>query len=229
MNVPEVVRSAARRVPGTRRVVLTARFGNLGRTAPLKRWGREQGPAVDRWFIERYLKKHAHLVVGRVLEVKSNRYAARLGASEVEIVDIDPNNTQATVVGDLCDPTTLEARRYDAAIVTQTLQYVADPEAALRNLLTSLRPGGALLLTVPCLGQIDDPKDRWRWVPVGFGQLLAAVTPPGATVDIVGLGNGLVGRAFLFGLATEDLVPSALDVQDDEFPIVVGACVRLEV
>jgi len=166
-------------------------------------------------------------VTGRVLEVKSDLYGSRLGATAVEVVDIDPSNLRASVVGDLCDPAILEPRRYDGAVVTQTLQLLDDPGQAVRNLLASLRPGGALLLTVPCLSRLVDSSDRWRWTPVGFRQLLEAAAPPGAALDLCGLGNGLAGRAFLFGLAVEDLRPAALKVQDDNHPLVVGACVRL--
>jgi hypothetical protein len=125
-------RDALRRVPGLRRAVLTARFGNLSRTHPMTDWGTGRGTPVDRWYIERYLQSHASAVAGRVLEVKMDAYASWLGASTVEVVDIDPANARAGVVGDLCDAATLEPGRYDAAVVTQTLQFVSDPVAGLR-------------------------------------------------------------------------------------------------
>lgn len=219
-------RSAVRRVPGASRAVLTARFGDLDRTAPLTSWGTERGTPVDRWYIERYLERHSDVVTGRSLEVKADTYASRLGASDVEVVDIDPSNVRAKVVGDLCDAATLGAARYDAAIVTQTLQSVGDPGAAVRNLLASLRPGGALLVTVPCLSRVIDHLDRWRWAPAGLQQLLT-VAPSGADVDVIGLGNGLAARAFLFGLAAEDLGSAALAAEDPAYPLIVGACVCL--
>jgi SAM-dependent methyltransferase len=163
-----------------------------------------------------------------VLEVKGDHYASRLGAHSVELVDIDPGNRRATVVGDLCEPATLEPGRYDAAIVTQTLQFVRDPVAAVRNALGSLRPGGALLLTVPCLSRLCGDADLWRWTPPGFAQLLDEVAAPAAVVDVRGLGNGLAARAFLFGLAAQDLPRRALDAPDDGIPLVVGAVLRAQ-
>lgn len=221
-------RAVGRRVPLLRRAALTARFGDLSRTSPLTDWGTGRGTPVDRWYVEAFLGRHSGAVQGRVLEVKSDTYASRLGATEVDVIDIDSSNARATVVGDLCDAATLESRRYDAAIITQTLQFVPDPNAAVRNLLSSLRPGGVLLVTVPCLSRLCGPTDRWRWAPAGCHQLLTAAAPSGATVDVVGLGNGLAGRAFLFGLAAEDLPPEALGAQDAEYPLVVGACVSLQ-
>jgi SAM-dependent methyltransferase len=225
--IASLLRPVVRHVPGARRAYLTARFGDLGRTAPLTNWGSQRGLPVDRWYIQDYLDNHSADVSGRVLEVKSDLYGSRLGASVVDVVDIDPANPRATVIGDLCDPATLDHGRYDAAIVTQTLQLVSDPEAALRNVLRSLRLRGVLLITVPCLSRLVGDIDRWRWTPAGLQQLVLQVAPASASVEVVGLGNGLAGRAFLFGLAAEDLAPSALAVRDVDYPIIVGACVHL--
>lgn len=220
-------RRALAGVPTLRRVVMTARFGDPGRTTPLTRWGRERGTPVDRWYLERWLHEHARHVHGRALEVKADHYASRLGAAEVEVVDIDRHNPAATIIGDLCDPATLPPGRYDAAVVTQTLQLLHDPASGLRGLLASLRPGGTLLLTVPCLSRVIGPSDLWRWTPAGLQHLIDAVLPDGATAEVVGLGNGLAGRAFLFGLAAEDLWPGALPVGDPDLPLIACAVVRL--
>jgi hypothetical protein len=217
-----------RRLPGLQRARLRVLFGSLRRTESLTQWGYQRGLPVDRWYIESFLTERAHLVRGRVLEVKSDGYATRLGASEVDVVDIDASNARATVVGDLCNPATLDVDRYDAAIITQTLQFVPDVEAALRNLLMSLRAGGSLLITVPTLSRLDGPGDRWRWTPHGFEQQLrTALAGRPAGVEVAGLGNGLSARAFLFGLAVDDLPGEALAAHEPSLPLVVAACVRL--
>ncbi len=212
-----------------RRLVTRARFGDLRRTEPLTEWGAHRGKPVDRWYIEGWLGEQAHLVRGHALEVKEDLYASRLGAGSVDVVDIDPGNMHATVVGDLCAPSTLSPETYDVAVVTQTLQLVPRPADAVRHLLTALKPGGSLLLTVPALSRLADPSDRWRWTPLGLRDLLTEVAPSGAEVDIRGLGNVLAARAFLFGLAVPDLDEDVLSRSDADYPMVVGARVGLPI
>ncbi|MGY1609578.1 methyltransferase domain-containing protein [Geodermatophilus sp. SYSU D00700] len=210
-----------------RRAVARARFGDLRRTAALSAWGDERGTPVDRWYIERFLRAHEDDVRGHALEVKADQYASRLGAKSVDIVDIDEDNPRATVVGDLCVSSTLQPGTYDVAVVTQTLQLVSEPLEAVRNLLASLRPGGRLLITVPTLSRIVDRTDRWRWTPSGMQELLTHVAPAQSEVESTGLGNGLTARAFLFGLAVEDLNKDVLNQDDEFYPMVVGARVRI--
>jgi SAM-dependent methyltransferase len=182
---------------------------------------------VDRWYIEEFLRERSSAVRGHVLEVKSDLYATTLGATRVDVLDIDPDNPHATVIGDICDPATLAEGRYDAAVITQTLQLVPDPAAALHTLLRSLRPGGTLLLTVPAVSRLAGPFDRWRWTPRGLQDLLESVTDGvHPQPEVVAYGNNLSARAFLFGLAAEELPPSALAVRDEQYPMVVCAVVR---
>lgn len=225
MSGPGWLAAAARRVPGARGAVTRARFGDLGRTAPLGRWGYERGTPVDRWYIRRWLQQQAAYVGGHALEVKEDLYASALGASSVEVLDIDPDNPRATLVADLCRRGDIPTAGYDVAVVTQTLQFVADPTTAVRHLLDALRPGASLLLTVPCLSRVDGPADRWRWTPAGARDLLEDCAP-GRVREVIGLGNGLAGRAFLFGLAAEDLPAGALEAADPALPLLVAARVE---
>lgn len=210
-----------------RRAVIRARFGDLRRIEPASEWGFSRGTPVDRWYIERFLEDNADLIEGHALEVKEDLYATRFGASSVDILDIDDSNSVATVVGDLCEESTLSPRTYDVAVVTQTLQLVPRPLDAVRHLLTSLHSGGSLILTVPSLSRLAGSWDRWRWTPRGMRDLLMEAAPPDASVACVGLGNSLAARAFLFGLAASDLDDRVLAVSDEEYPMVVAARVTL--
>lgn len=209
-----------------RRLALRARFGDLSRVEPLDGWGFGRGTPVDRWYIERYLLGCGP-VSGHAVEVQDDVYSSRLGAQTVDVLDIDPSNPRAGIVGDLCAPGTLANGTYDLAVVTQTLQLVADPLAAVTNLLTALRPGGVLLMTTPVVSRMANDADRWRWTPVGMQDLLAAAAPSGASIDVVGMGNALASRAFLFGLAAQDLDETVLARYEPRYPLLVGARVRL--
>src|SRR4051812_1374618 len=127
---------------------------------------------VDRWYIERYLAEQAQVIHGHALEFKDDLYASRFGAARVDVLDLSPDNPQATLVGDVCDTKTLPSERFDVAVVTQTLQFVPRPVDAVRNLIQALKPGGSVLLTVPSLSRIDGAQDRWRWTLAGLRDVL---------------------------------------------------------
>jgi hypothetical protein len=57
---------------------------------------------------------------------------------------------------------------------------------------------------------------------MGMRELLAEAAPRTDT-EVVGLGNGLAARAFLFGLAVSDLDEAVLERSDEDYPMVVGA------
>lgn len=210
-----------------RRAAARVRFGSLRRTEPLSAWGSSRGKPIDRWYIERFLAGHTDLVCGHALEVKSDQYATRFGAGSIDVVDIDADNASATIVGDLCRPGLLPSSSYDIAIITQTLQLVEAPVTAMQQILRALRPGGSLLLTVPTMSRLVSEADRWRWTPSGMREALAAAAPAHAEIRTVGLGNGLAARAFLFGLAVEDLDRNVLARDDPHYPLIVGGLVRV--
>jgi SAM-dependent methyltransferase len=144
------------------------------------------------------------------------------------VLDIDPANRAATVTGDLCHPSTLPPEAYDCAIVTQTLQFVNDPGAALGNLWRSLRADGTLLVTVPSLARIDHElpgADLWRFTPAGLRLLIERCCDGGAC-EIEAGGNLITGVAALLGLAVEDLRESDLAKDAPAFPIIACAAVR---
>jgi SAM-dependent methyltransferase len=219
----------------TKRVLMRQRppvWGNLRRQKPFSDyWGFDRGLPVDRFYIESFLSRHAETVRGRVLEVRDRRYTHRFGGADVtasDVVDIDPQNEDATIVTDLAVRGSLPEQRFDCIILTSTLQYVDDPAAAVGNVWSALAPGGTLLLTVPCLQRIDPDTpdvDRWRVTPNGLAQLFRGEVD-GGDVEVVGCGNLLASTAFLLGLSAEELRPSELEYNDPDFPLVACARVR---
>ena len=84
------------------------RLGDLGRSYPISRdFGFDRGMPIDRYYIERFLARHAVEIVGRVLEVGGDEYTRRFGGARVtrrDVLHVHPGNPRATIVGDLTDP-----------------------------------------------------------------------------------------------------------------------------
>ncbi len=189
-------------------------------------YGYDRGTPVDRIYIEAFLDRHRDDIRGHGAEIKTDGYLRRFGRDQVRfttVIDIDPHNLQVQLRADLSQPHSLPAESFDCIMLTQTLQLLADPAAALTNCHQALRPGGALLLTVPCVGRISPSscsQDRWRFTPAGLWERFSAWDGP---VTVTGHGNLRVCLAALLGEAVEDLVPAELEHHDPDFPLVVCA------
>lgn len=196
-------------------------------------YGIDRGTPIDRVFIDTFLRRHASLLRGRVLEVGHAAYARRLSHGDtvdVEVLDIDPGNSSATLIADLSQPGSLTRGRYDCALVTQTLQYVPDLGAAIDNLRDCLANRGALLVTAPGITRVDPGEgraaDRWRFTPQGLFDLLTEAF--GAEqVACAGYGDLHTATAFLHGLAAEDIELPAGAARSGDFPVVVCGCASL--
>ena len=203
-------------------------WGELRRTNPISRdWGFDRGAPVDRWYIERFVARHADDVAGVVLEVKEGDLTARVGGGAVDrcdVVDIDPDNPKATIFADLRAAPGIADATYDCIILTQTLHLIDDMPAALRECARLLKPGGVLLATLPCLSRVSveygADGDFWRVTPASARKLFGEMFPPDA-VDVRGRGNVLAGVAFSYGLAAHELTDEELAADDPSFPLLV--------
>lgn len=210
-----------------RRLLRPAWLGTLRRTTPLSRhWGADRGTPVDRYYIERFIEAHRGDVRGRVLEVKDAGYARRFGrdVSAVDVLDIYPANPEATVIADLTTADGIPANSYDCFILTQTLQFILEPRAALGHAWRVLRPGGVLLATVPTVSRVirefDYLSDFWRFTTASCSALFSERFGP-TQISVQGRGNVLVSIAFLAGLAAEELASRELETHDPDFPVLV--------
>jgi hypothetical protein len=196
-------------------------------------FGIDRGTPVDRVYIGAFLERHRSDIRSSILEVAEDRYASALRVDTpcpVDVLDIDPSNDRATVVGDLSRPNSLPFDRYECAIITQTLQYVEHPDIAISNLRRCLSPHGVLLVTMPAITRVDPgagrPADRWRVTAEGLRTLLAKAFGA-ANVQCENVGRVDTAAAFLYGLAAEEigLLPGTLHTSD--YPVVVcGRAVR---
>lgn len=207
-----------------RRALRPAWLGTLRRTQPLSdHWGSDRGTPLDRYYIERFLDAHRADVRGRVLEVKDAAYTGRFGTGVTasDVLDVDAGNPRATVVADLAAADAIPSDTYDCFILTQVLQLIPDPRAAVAHAHRILKPGGVLLATVPTLSRIVDGHDHWRFTQHGCRVLFGSIF--GADAVAVGAhGNVLTAMAFLTGMAWEELSARELDHDDPIFPTLVS-------
>lgn len=206
-----------------------ANWGDLRRQEPISaRWGFDRGQPVDRYYIENFLHRHSGDIGGRCVEVMNANYTIRFGQDRVscaDVIDIDPNNDKANIIGDLLEPGTLGANSYDCFILTQTLNYIYDGRTALRNSYAALKPGGTILVTAACVCRYSPhPEDFWRLTDRSLERLITDNTDC-EDFEVESHGNLVASMAFLMGLSSAELLQEELDHQDSRFPIVV--CARL--
>jgi ubiquinone/menaquinone biosynthesis C-methylase UbiE len=73
---------------------------------------------------------------------------------------VDASNPQATFVGDLSHAPQLPDAAFDCVVLTQTLHLIYDFKGAIATCYRILKPGGALLLTVPGITHIDQGSGK---------------------------------------------------------------------
>src|SRR5947209_8727040 len=209
LPLPESLRS-----PRARRLTRPGWLAGLGRVEPISEaWGRDRGRPIDRYYIERFVEGCRADIRGRVLEVLDARYTQAYGTDveRSDVLDIDADNANATIVADLAAADNILSDTYDCFILTQTLTYVYDLESAVQHAHRVLRPGGVLLATVPSVSRVY-PRypDYWRFTPAACLRLFSGPFQS-QDVEVRAHGNVRVCAAFLTGLACEDLIARQLD------------------
>lgn len=207
---------------------------DLTRTSPISsNFGWDRGTPVDRYYIERFFGEQAPLIRGRVLEVGDSSYTTRFSGGHAESVDVlhfPPGTAEATIVGDLTDPSTLPLEAFDCFICAQTLQYTFEIAKAVEGAHRVLKPGGVLLATVPGISQISRKDaaaygEYWRFTTSSVDRLLRSVFR--GEVEVRSRGNVLSATALLQGIALEELPDrSLLDRDDPDYPVIVTAVAR---
>lgn len=193
--------------------------------------GIDRGTPIDRYFIERFLERHAADFKGDVIEIKDREYTQRFGGSRVtrsEILDVNRENTMATMFDDIRTLASIPDKSVDCFIITQVLQYVDDLDAAARSIRRVLKVGGSALITVPTVGKLDGHEDKvaghyWR-LTSDSSRYIFSRTFAKDELQIESWGNARVGLSFLAGLAAEDLTQRELETHDPLYAC--GVCIR---
>jgi hypothetical protein len=203
-------------------------LGDLRRLTPVSDcWGYDRGQPIDRVYIEEFVGSQADLIKGVVLEVAEPLYTHQFGGDSVrkgEVLALEAG-PGVTYVADLATEGALPCGRFDCAIVTQTMQLIYDAQAAVRSLHAALRPGAALIATVPGITRMSetDVSKPWYWAfsTEAAGRLFGDVFGRANTV-VQSYGNVLAATAFLYGLAASELTEDELSHRDPSFPVIIG-------
>jgi len=208
-----------------------AKFGDLRRVTPIiPDFGFGRGLPIDRYYIEQFLALHAQDIQGHVLEIKEPLYTHRFGGDRVtqsDVLHVEPGNPHATLVADLTQADHLPTDTFDCIILTQTLPFIYDVEAAVNTLHRILKPGGVLLATVPGISQISgEDMERWGqywcFTTRSIQQLLETAFLPDH-LSVATHGNVLAAIALLHGLVTEELKPVELNYVDPNYQVLITA------
>lgn len=129
--------------------------------------------AVDRW-----LRDNRALLRGRVLDLGSKRMA-RKGLFALEArpddhwISLDISGASAPDVIAWGERLPFGAGAFDAAVCTEVIEHVAEPQRLVSELCRVVRPGGHLLLSSPFLYPIHgDPNDYQRLTETRLRELL---------------------------------------------------------
>jgi len=190
-------------------------------------YGLDRGQAIDRYYIENFLKNNQNLIQGECLEILNNEYTKKYGQNKViksDILDIDQNNKKANIHGDLKNLNNILDNIYDCIILTQVLQFIDDYEKAISECRRILKKDGVLLTTVPSISRIDcvagESGDFWRFTKAGIRYSFLRYFRDNE-VEISSLGNCLIGMNFWIGSSQEELSKKELDYHDPNFPCVI--------
>jgi SAM-dependent methyltransferase len=128
-----------------------------------------------------------------------------------------------TIVADLAAATCIPSNMFDCIVLTQTLQYIYDLPSAIRTIYRILAPRGVLLATVPGICPVipESWPNYWAFRPASVTKMFAEVFPSD-DISVESAGNVCAAATFLYGLAREEIDPSALDIRDPAYPIVVS-------
>lgn len=203
-------------------------FGDLRRLTPISgTFGFDRGLPVDRYYVERFLSKHANDIHGRVLEIGDDSYTRRFGGDRVAVRDVlhvAAGNPVATFIGDLTNAEQIPSDAFDCFVLTQTLHLIYDVRAALNTIYRILKPGGVVLTTVPGISQISNdtwaPYWCWAFTSLSAKRLFGEFFPPD-NVELEAFGNVLAAISFLQGIAAEELRQKELDFHDPCYELLI--------
>lgn len=191
-----------------------------------KRFALERGTAIDRIYIEQFLKANKDKIQGTVMEMADLRYTKMFGQDVQQSQILHVNGWGKGVIqGNLETGEGISENSVDCFICTQTIQFIYDIHSTVRNIYKMLKPGGAALVTAHCLGQISlydyhNWGEYWRLTDQSMKKIFTDVFDD-SNVCVQSRGNMKTAVAYLYGLCAEDLKEEDFEFHDEQYPVIV--------
>lgn len=189
-------------------------------------YGLDRGSAIDRYYIKKFLSGNKNFIKGHCLEILNGDYLRKFGEDRVikiDVLDIDKENKKANIICDLRDAFIIPDNTYNCIVLTQTIHFIDDFDAVISECFRILKPGGAVLATLPSLSRLDPvagiDNDYWRFTKNSARYIFSKKFN---NVDIVSFGNLLAGVNFLMGISKEEMRQKDLDYVDESFSCLIG-------
>jgi len=188
----------------------------------------DKGLPVDRYYIDSYIESRRQDIRGHVLEVGDDAYTRRFGGAHIsksDILNVTEDNNKATIIADLTCGEDIPSNTFDCIIVTQTLHYIYDVQAAINTLHRVLQPAGVILASLPGIAYIsrydmEHWGEYWRFTTMSARRLFENSFPVN-NVEVHQYGNMLIAIAFLLGLASEELAKEELENCHPDFQVLL--------
>lgn len=205
----------------------------MGQEPVSRQFGTERGTPVDRYYIEKFLEEHKHMVKGEVLEIEDNTYSIKYGEERLTrsiVMDVENNSEDITFNGNLETGDGIQDELADCFILTQTLMYLFDLKSAAHNIGRLLKRGGTALVTCSGISQnsrrcMDDYGCCFNF-NVDALQKMFSREPGLEVVEAGSYGNVKTVMAHIGGLCREDLDIGDFSVNDKYYPLIVYAVVK---
>lgn len=139
-----------------------------------------KGKTIYRILFQRVLKKHNNLITGRVLDLGAGgnpsyyRYMDMKGREFVKTDYIHKAGVNEIV--DFDQPFPFSDASFDTVCIFHALYIAKDPNAVLTEVRRVLKPGGALVLSMPFVAnEMPEPHDYIRYTMEGLQVLVEGV------------------------------------------------------
>ena len=207
-------------------------ISSMGTVPISQQFGTERGTPVDRRYIETILEKNQKYITGDVLEIEDSFYTNKYGAnvSTAYVMDVSSTGSEISFNANLETGEGIRNSIADCFILTQTLMYIFDLEAAVNNIFKLLKPGGTAIIT--CSGISQNSRrcmDNYGCIYSFNTDALVKLFGNKRKFEIVdagSYGNVKTVMAHIAGLCTEDLDAEDFVHNDKYYPLISYIVVR---